>query len=200
MSQRLHSYPAPRPSAGRIFAAWKPSSQLLTINKSGEGLEAAWEAGRVRPALSPPLGNCNLCFLHFPQACLCFHLGRFKMWARFSGFDCLLALLFPQGSEQQHLFHNALQRILQWVEDGPGNLPSKCCNRIGKFFSQRFCPCPLLDYRGMLELRKTTDYGRSFRTIAKKVYSFVLGGHFVFASIMTGTVWSVCVCVLLFFI
>lgn len=43
------------------------------------------------------------------------------------------------------------------------------------------------NYRGMLELRKTTDYGRSFRTIAKKVYSFVLGGHFVFASIMTGT-------------
>ncbi|XP_041639920.1 sortilin-like [Cheilinus undulatus] len=41
--------------------------------------------------------------------------------------------------------------------------------------------------RGELELRKTTDYGRSFKTIATRVYSFVLGGRFVFASIMTGT-------------
>ncbi|XP_076012568.1 sortilin-like isoform X2 [Genypterus blacodes] len=41
--------------------------------------------------------------------------------------------------------------------------------------------------KGMLELIKTTDYGRSFRTIATRVYSFVLGGRFVFASIMTGT-------------
>ncbi|XP_044204141.1 sortilin-like isoform X1 [Thunnus albacares] len=41
--------------------------------------------------------------------------------------------------------------------------------------------------KGMLELRKTADYGRSFRTIATRVYSFVLGGRFVFASIMTGT-------------
>ncbi|KAM9860209.1 sortilin-like [Aulostomus maculatus] len=40
--------------------------------------------------------------------------------------------------------------------------------------------------KGTLELRKTTDYGRSFRTIATRVYSFVLGGRFVFASIMTG--------------
>ncbi|GAA6215882.1 sortilin-like [Lates japonicus] len=40
--------------------------------------------------------------------------------------------------------------------------------------------------KGMLELRKTADYGRSFQTIATRVYSFVLGGKFVFASIMTG--------------
>ncbi|XP_061544055.1 sortilin-like isoform X2 [Phycodurus eques] len=40
--------------------------------------------------------------------------------------------------------------------------------------------------KGMLELRKTADYGRSFHTIATRVYSFVLGGRFVFASIMTG--------------
>uniref|UniRef100_A0A8D3DAC0 VPS10 domain-containing protein n=1 Tax=Scophthalmus maximus TaxID=52904 RepID=A0A8D3DAC0_SCOMX len=41
--------------------------------------------------------------------------------------------------------------------------------------------------KGMLELKKTTDYGRCFQTIATRVYSFVLGGRFVFASIMTGT-------------
>ncbi|XP_055365321.1 sortilin-like isoform X2 [Betta splendens] len=41
--------------------------------------------------------------------------------------------------------------------------------------------------KGTLELIKTSDYGRSFSTIAKSVFSFVLGGKFVFASIMTGT-------------
>ncbi|XP_034022836.1 sortilin-like isoform X1 [Thalassophryne amazonica] len=41
--------------------------------------------------------------------------------------------------------------------------------------------------KGMLELQKTVDYGISFKTIAKKVYSFVLGERFVFASILTGT-------------
>ncbi|KAI4826839.1 hypothetical protein KUCAC02_030270 [Chaenocephalus aceratus] len=40
--------------------------------------------------------------------------------------------------------------------------------------------------KGMLELKKTADYGRSFQTIATRVFSFVLGGRFVFASIMTG--------------
>ncbi|XP_017290114.1 sortilin [Kryptolebias marmoratus] len=41
--------------------------------------------------------------------------------------------------------------------------------------------------KGSLQLKRTDDYGRSFKTIATKVYSFVLGGKFVFASIMTGT-------------
>ncbi|XP_011473835.1 sortilin isoform X1 [Oryzias latipes] len=41
--------------------------------------------------------------------------------------------------------------------------------------------------KGMLELKKTLNYGRSFQTIATRVYSFALGGKFVFASIMTGT-------------
>lgn len=41
--------------------------------------------------------------------------------------------------------------------------------------------------KGMLELRRSKDYGRSFHTIATRVFSFVLGGRFVFASIMTGT-------------
>ncbi|KAG7494011.1 sortilin-like [Solea senegalensis] len=40
--------------------------------------------------------------------------------------------------------------------------------------------------KGMLELRKTTDYGQTFQTIATRVYSFVLGGKFVIASIMSG--------------
>ncbi|KAI1893173.1 hypothetical protein AGOR_G00141180 [Albula goreensis] len=41
--------------------------------------------------------------------------------------------------------------------------------------------------RGMLELRKTTDYGKTFKTIGTKIFSFGLGGRFVFASVMTGT-------------
>ncbi|XP_042347441.1 sortilin 1b [Plectropomus leopardus] len=40
--------------------------------------------------------------------------------------------------------------------------------------------------RGMLELKRTTDYGKTIKTIATKVYSFGLGGRFLFASIMTG--------------
>ncbi|XP_036388856.1 sortilin-like [Megalops cyprinoides] len=40
--------------------------------------------------------------------------------------------------------------------------------------------------RGMLELKKTTDYGRTFKTIGSKIFSFGLGGRFVFASVMTG--------------
>ncbi|XP_004070452.1 sortilin [Oryzias latipes] len=39
--------------------------------------------------------------------------------------------------------------------------------------------------RGMLELKKTTDYGKTIKTIASKVYSFGRGGRFLFVSIMT---------------
>ncbi|KAK7878545.1 hypothetical protein WMY93_030381 [Mugilogobius chulae] len=39
--------------------------------------------------------------------------------------------------------------------------------------------------RGMLELRRTADYGKTIKTIARKIYSFGLGGRFLFASVMT---------------
>uniref|UniRef100_A0A3Q0R8P1 Sortilin 1b n=1 Tax=Amphilophus citrinellus TaxID=61819 RepID=A0A3Q0R8P1_AMPCI len=42
--------------------------------------------------------------------------------------------------------------------------------------------------RGMLDLRRTTDYGETIKTVASKIYSFGLGGRFLFASIMTGKV------------
>ncbi|XP_047434499.1 sortilin 1b [Mugil cephalus] len=40
--------------------------------------------------------------------------------------------------------------------------------------------------RGMLELKRTSDYGRVIKTVASKIYSFGLGGRFLFASVMTG--------------
>ncbi|XP_076596136.1 sortilin 1b [Chaetodon auriga] len=40
--------------------------------------------------------------------------------------------------------------------------------------------------RGMLDLRRTTDYGKTTKTVANKIYSFGLGGRFLFASVMTG--------------
>uniref|UniRef100_A0AAY4CY45 VPS10 domain-containing protein n=1 Tax=Denticeps clupeoides TaxID=299321 RepID=A0AAY4CY45_9TELE len=40
--------------------------------------------------------------------------------------------------------------------------------------------------RGSLELKKTSDYGRTFKTIGSRIYSFGLGGRFVFSSVMTG--------------
>ncbi|XP_018589458.2 sortilin-like [Scleropages formosus] len=39
--------------------------------------------------------------------------------------------------------------------------------------------------RGRLELKKTTDYGRTIKTIGTRIFSFGLGGRFIFASIMT---------------
>lgn len=44
------------------------------------------------------------------------------------------------------------------------------------------------DDRGTLVLIKTVNYGKSFKTIAEKIYSFGIGGRFLFASVMTGTV------------
>ncbi|KAL1020830.1 hypothetical protein UPYG_G00005250 [Umbra pygmaea] len=41
--------------------------------------------------------------------------------------------------------------------------------------------------RGMLDLKKTTDFGKTIKTVATKIFSFGLGGKFLFASIMTGT-------------
>ncbi|KAJ0064203.1 hypothetical protein NL108_001519, partial [Boleophthalmus pectinirostris] len=40
--------------------------------------------------------------------------------------------------------------------------------------------------RGMLDLKRTTDYGKTIKTVAHKIYSFGLGGRFLFASVMTG--------------
>lgn len=40
----------------------------------------------------------------------------------------------------------------------------------------------------MLELKRMTDYGKNINTIATKIYSFGLGGRFLFASVMTGEV------------
>ncbi|KAG7521388.1 sortilin-like [Solea senegalensis] len=39
---------------------------------------------------------------------------------------------------------------------------------------------------GMLELKRTTDYGKTIKTVASKIFSFGLGGRFLFASVMTG--------------
>ncbi|KAL7884946.1 hypothetical protein AOLI_G00077160 [Acnodon oligacanthus] len=41
--------------------------------------------------------------------------------------------------------------------------------------------------RGALTLRKTVDNGLTFKTIAEKIYSFGIGGRFLFASVMMGT-------------
>uniref|UniRef100_A0A7M4E7S6 Sortilin n=1 Tax=Crocodylus porosus TaxID=8502 RepID=A0A7M4E7S6_CROPO len=43
-------------------------------------------------------------------------------------------------------------------------------------------PCSDL---GLLELKKTSDFGKVFKTIGTRIYSFGLGGRFLFASVMT---------------
>ncbi|XP_066499243.1 sortilin 1b [Hoplias malabaricus] len=41
--------------------------------------------------------------------------------------------------------------------------------------------------RGVLVLMKTVDNGQTFKKIADKIYSFGIGGRFLFASVMSGT-------------
>ncbi|KAH0618743.1 hypothetical protein JD844_018191, partial [Phrynosoma platyrhinos] len=38
---------------------------------------------------------------------------------------------------------------------------------------------------GLLELKRTKDFGKTFKSIGNKIYSFGLGGRFLFASVMT---------------
>ncbi|KAM4737918.1 sortilin 1b isoform 1-T1 [Anableps anableps] len=40
--------------------------------------------------------------------------------------------------------------------------------------------------RGMLDLKRTTDLGKTIKIVASKIFSFGLGGRFLFASVMTG--------------
>uniref|UniRef100_A0A4W4FZ49 VPS10 domain-containing protein n=1 Tax=Electrophorus electricus TaxID=8005 RepID=A0A4W4FZ49_ELEEL len=78
--------------------------------------------------------------------------------------------------------HDTVCVVKWWGSDGSGL-------QTGQFFF--FCRnsvCfSLSAERGVLVLKKTTDYGRTAVMIAEKLYSFGLGGRFLFASIMTGT-------------
>ncbi|KAJ4934113.1 hypothetical protein JOQ06_006918 [Pogonophryne albipinna] len=40
--------------------------------------------------------------------------------------------------------------------------------------------------RGMLDLKRSSNYGKTVKTVASKIFSFGLGGRFLFASVMTG--------------
>ncbi|XP_061644020.1 sortilin 1b [Phyllopteryx taeniolatus] len=40
--------------------------------------------------------------------------------------------------------------------------------------------------RGVLEIRRTMDFGQTIKTVATKIYSFGIGGRFLYASVMTG--------------
>lgn len=42
--------------------------------------------------------------------------------------------------------------------------------------------------RGMLDLKKTTDFGKTLKLIAMKIYSFVARGRFLFATVMKNMV------------
>lgn len=82
-----------------------------------------------------------------------------------------------------------LQTTMDPVVSTYSSLFNMSIDHSGKTF---FCSFPV--DRGMLELKRTTDYGKSFKTIANKIFSFGLGGKFLFASVMTGKV-SVQLCI-----
>lgn len=44
-----------------------------------------------------------------------------------------------------------------------------------------------LDDKGVLVLRKSADLGATFKTVAERIYSFGIGGRFLFASVMAGS-------------
>lgn len=39
----------------------------------------------------------------------------------------------------------------------------------------------------MLVLRKSVDFGVNIKTVAERIYSFGIGGRFLFASVMAGS-------------
>lgn len=41
--------------------------------------------------------------------------------------------------------------------------------------------------KGILVLRKSVDLGVNIKTVAEKIYSFGIGGRFLFASVMAGS-------------
>ncbi|XP_068515964.1 sortilin isoform X1 [Anas acuta] len=92
--------------------------------------------------------------------------------------DCLLALSTDNGlwvskdfGEKWEQIHKAVC-LAKWGAD----------NTI--FFTtylNNSCKADL----GLLELKKTSDFGKTFKVIGTKIYSFGLGGRFLFASVMT---------------
>lgn len=77
---------------------------------------------------------------------------------------------------------------------GNGKMLPACCSSFFILFNSS-----ISGDRGTLQLRKSLDYGKTFKTIGSRIYSFGLGGRFVFASIMTDSVSSHDVlCIILF--
>ncbi|XP_065554503.1 sortilin isoform X2 [Lathamus discolor] len=91
--------------------------------------------------------------------------------------DCLLALSTENGlwvsrdfGHKWVLIHRAVC-LAKWGADGT-------------IFFTTFLNNSCTDL-GFLELKKTSDFGSSFKVIGTKIYSFGLGGRFLFASVMT---------------
>ncbi|XP_030328861.1 sortilin isoform X1 [Strigops habroptila] len=92
--------------------------------------------------------------------------------------DCLLALSTENGlwvsrdfGHKWALIHRAVC-LAKWGADGTIFFTT---------FLNNSCKADL----GFLELKKTSDFGSSFKVIGTRIYSFGLGGRFLFASVMT---------------
>ncbi|XP_061218734.1 sortilin [Neopsephotus bourkii] len=92
--------------------------------------------------------------------------------------ECLLALSTDNGlwvsrdfGHKWVLIHRAVC-LAKWGADGTIFFTT---------FLNNSCKADL----GFLELRKTSDLGSSFKVIGTRIYSFGLGGRFLFASVMT---------------
>uniref|UniRef100_A0A8K9X806 Sortilin 1b n=1 Tax=Oncorhynchus mykiss TaxID=8022 RepID=A0A8K9X806_ONCMY len=105
---------------------------------------------------------------------------------------------FGNSFEQQDLPFNPLMQITYnprdanvllnelWLSEDFGENWRKIHDMVCLIDKENIC-LSLSDDRGMLDLRRTTDYGKTIKTVATKIFSFGLGGKFLFASVMTGT-------------
>lgn len=123
--------------------------------------------------------------------------GNFSLYlfaCHFRGIvDTIFLTTNPNGSCSEWLYFSITFKDHMNIV-GNGKMLPACCSSF--FILLNFS---ISGDRGTLELRKSVDYGKTFKTIGSRIYSFGLGGRFVFASIMTDSVSSHDVlCIILF--
>ncbi|XP_067863642.1 sortilin [Heptranchias perlo] len=102
-----------------------------------------------------------------------------------------LLQIFYHSKNSEHLLALSIDNVL-WFSSNFGETWKEihdfvCLVKWGQndtiFFTTH--PSGSCTARGLLELKRTDDFGKSFKTIGSKIYSFGLGGRFLFASVMT---------------
>lgn len=113
----------------------------------------------------------------FTPVDLPFHLGM-KIIFHPTNENCLLTKSINSSLWVSVDFGKKWKRIHDWtytVSWGPNNII---------FFTTHPNGTMDINGRGELQLKRTEDFGKTFRTLLYKVYNFGFGGHFLFASVV----------------